>query len=75
MTVQVDIKLDPALKSTWSQLVESTVLSRFWFQTSTCTPTARDAAKIALSDLRVNMPGREHLMPNRGGGSGSNDNL
>ena len=37
--VQVDIIVDPGLKALGFQPVESTCLSKFWFQMSTCTPT------------------------------------
>ena len=34
-------QVDPGLKALGCQPVESTSLSKFWFQMSTCTPTAR----------------------------------
>ena len=38
-------QVDPGLKALWFQPVESTSLSKLWFQMSTCTPTARRRAR------------------------------
>ena len=38
------IMLPPRVESAWFQLLESTVLSSHWFQTSTCIPTPRMSA-------------------------------
>ena len=49
--MQVDIRLTLGLKALGCQPVESTSLSKFWFQMSTCTPTSRQSESQVILDI------------------------